>query len=62
MTWVDFRKPYPDPMERLLFGIAGERCEDEEEEDGARPDPPVLRPDAPALLPPPAASEGPGRG
>ena len=25
MTWVDFRKQDPDPMERLIWGITGER-------------------------------------
>ena len=25
MTWVDFRKPDPDPLERLIWGITGER-------------------------------------
>jgi hypothetical protein len=25
MTWVDFRKRVPDPMERLIWGITGER-------------------------------------
>jgi hypothetical protein len=25
MTWVDFRKADPDPMEQLIWGIAGER-------------------------------------
>jgi hypothetical protein len=25
MTWVDFRKDDPDPMEQLVWGITGER-------------------------------------
>ena len=25
MTWVDFRKQDPDPLERLIWGITGER-------------------------------------
>jgi hypothetical protein len=25
MTWVDFRKPEPDPMERLIWGITGKK-------------------------------------
>jgi hypothetical protein len=25
MTWVDFRKRDPDPMEQLIWGITGER-------------------------------------
>jgi hypothetical protein len=25
MTWVDFRKQFPDPMERLVWGITGKR-------------------------------------
>jgi len=25
MTWVDFRKQEPDPMQRLLWGITGRR-------------------------------------
>ena len=25
MTWVDFRKQDPDPMEQLIWGITGER-------------------------------------
>jgi hypothetical protein len=25
MTWVDFRKEDPNPMERLIWGITGER-------------------------------------
>jgi hypothetical protein len=25
MTWVDFRKPAPDPMQQLIWGITGER-------------------------------------
>src|SRR5262249_31483035 len=25
MTWVDFRKRNPDPLERLIWGITGER-------------------------------------
>ncbi len=25
MTWVDFRKSEPDPMERLIWGITGVR-------------------------------------
>jgi parallel beta-helix repeat protein len=26
-TWVDFRKTDPDPMERLIWGITGKKCE-----------------------------------
>ena len=25
MTWVDFRKPDPDPLGRLIWGITGKR-------------------------------------
>ena len=25
MTWVDFRKSDPDPLERLIWGISGQR-------------------------------------
>jgi hypothetical protein len=25
MTWVDFRRRDPDPMEQLIWGITGER-------------------------------------
>jgi hypothetical protein len=27
MTWVDFRKKSPDPLEQLIWGITGERNE-----------------------------------
>jgi TIR domain len=28
MTWVDFRKSDPDPLQRLIWGITGERTPD----------------------------------
>jgi hypothetical protein len=28
MTWVDFRKDDPDPMEQLVWGITGKRERD----------------------------------
>jgi hypothetical protein len=27
MTWVDFRTSTPDPLERLVWGITGERAD-----------------------------------
>ena len=33
MTWVDFRKNEPDPMEQLVWGITGKRSTDNELED-----------------------------
>ena len=30
MTWVDFRKEDPDPLERLIWGITGERSRSDE--------------------------------
>jgi hypothetical protein len=26
LTWVDFRKAEPDPVEQLVWGITGERA------------------------------------
>jgi hypothetical protein len=28
MTWVDFRKEDPDPLEQLVWGITGQRGRD----------------------------------